>query len=186
MDSQELQCLFLKDPIVYKHYSKQIYHLDTVPDQLHADKFYLINLLKSSDSQKKIGHWVVILGKKSKQNKTDEKTDEKTAVTPLYDFLYCDPLGEAPPWQLYEKIKKYVKFYLKFPLQNILTSTCGIHCLVLCTFYSYGFSIRTTLFIVYNVDDPSVKKGNFYYDNRAKRLLELIFHEKRSIFYDFD
>ena len=186
MDSQELDCLFSKDPLVYKHYSKQIYYLDTIPDQLLPNKFYLINLLKSTDSQDKIGHWVVILGRKSKHSKTDEKTNEKTPDMPFHDYIFCDPLGHAPPRELYNKINHQVKFYLKFPLQNILTTTCGIHSLILATFYSYGFSIATTLYIVYNVDNPLVKKTNYYYDIRAKQVMAVMFHEHRSIFYDFD
>ena len=173
MDDIELRCIMQKDPIVYKHYSKQIYCIDTLPDQLIPDKFYLINLLSSDELVDNVGHWCVILGRRTQEHKNTRNTESQ-----FTDYVYCDPLGDPPPKQLYDKIHKQCKYYLNFPLQNILSSTCGMHSLILSTFYSYGFTIKTTLLVVYDVNDHSTKKNDFFFYMKAKRVLEIMFHEK--------
>lgn len=168
MDNIELDCLFRKDPLIYNHYSGEIYSRNTIPKNLVKDKFYLVNTSSSHD--KSIGHWVVILA----------KSESESGAT------YVDPLGEKPTQYLNKRIGQCIDYYMDYPVQNLLTTTCGMHAVVFASMYSYGFSVETTLSIVYGINDENAQNDDFYYDKKAKKFLKMMFNENRSIFYEFN
>ena len=170
MDSRELECLINKDSNVLHHYSGSIYSYDTLPDQLVSNTFYICNDKSSKSNWEIPGHWITFLR------------------FPKY-CVYLDPFGlEIEPQFLLPLANKcdVPIFYLNVHLQNINCSTCGMHSIVFCSFFSYGWSVEQILEQWYDIyDSKGISNDPYFFDHKAQLFIIIFYGEYRSIFYDF-
>ena len=185
MDSSELECIIYKNARLISKYGGKIYSYDNLPNRLIENKFYIVND-KSSKSDFSIpGHWITLLY--YGDHHTTPNTPN-TPNTPSTSFLaYIDSFGLPLEPQFIQPLLQRVQcpiLYMNYPLQNINTTSCGLHSLTFCSFFSYDWSVLEILENYYDIYNPKSKLDPYFFDRKAQSFILKFFHEKRSIFYE--
>ena len=171
MDEDEINCVLMKNPIVNKHYTGEIYSTDTLPMKLEKGKFYISNIFPSThDYDNEVGHWICNL---------------YYADTGI--LYYMDSFGTFPNlafWMTLLETRSKELQYNDIQLQNNETSTCAIHVILWCTLFSFGLNPEQILEYAYDIKGGN-SVSHFDYDLLAQKWLKEFYGEKRGIFYEF-
>ena len=169
MDSDELNCLINQNSVVFSRYTGQIYSYDTLPTKLVEKKFYICNDKSSSSDFSVAGHWICLL------------------YYPDY-LIYVDSFGLPVAAQfilpLLAKCDVDI-IYMNYKLQNIQTTSCGLHCLTFCSLFSFGWDLSDILENCYQILNPESLSDPYFFDHIAQMFVLYFYGESRSIFYEF-
>lgn len=170
MDEQELKCILNTDEQVKKHFTGDIYCVDTLPLHLEKGYFYITNTRKSNhDFESEAGHWVTILFYQDGS------------------LFFCNSFGTFPSPQFWLPLlmsNNTGLTYQPYQLQNYSATSCGMHVLLFSTFFSYDFKPPDILKYVYQIDNKNTSVSNMDYDQIARCFLDRFYGEQRGLHFE--
>ena len=171
MNNFELNCILKQNSTVSKCYTNEIYTYDTLPIKLKPGFFYIFNTKSASyNFSSAPGHWVIFLA-------------QATSLT------FIDSFGERPSEYIYALMLKYQSeyncklYFNNVTLQADAATSCGLHCIVFATTFSYSYTGYDTLKYVYDIDKGIQSNDLFFYDKKAQKFVYMVYKEYRSIFF---
>ena len=172
MDSEELNCLFLNNPLTKAKYTNKIYSVDNVT-KIYLDKFYVINGLPEKSDSSLVDHWYIIL------------SYGHSSTTFSNSLCLIDSFGRFPNTnflKILAKERNRPLYYLNVALQDEAATSCGLMVATWAAGFSLDMGPREILHSIFNYNPNDTTP--FVYDYLASNFCSLFYGESKSIFYE--
>ena len=140
MDSEELNCLFLNNPLTKAKYTNKIYSVDNI-DNIIRDKFYVINGLPEKSDSSLVDHWYILLS----YGHFDSPFSNSLCL--------IDSFGRFPNTNFQKILAKESDrplYYLNVKLQDERATSCGLMVATWAAGFSLDMGPREILHSIFN------------------------------------